>query len=95
MITNDKIWMALDRLAVEHGFTRGGLARAARLDQTVFNRSKRTVKATGKVRWPSSATIAKVLNVIGISMAQFGRMVDGAVDGGGRGPHGKGARRGH
>jgi phage repressor protein C with HTH and peptisase S24 domain len=101
MITNDKIWKALDRLAVEHGLTRGGLARAAQLDHTIFNRSKRTVKATGKVRWPSSGTIAKVLNVTGMSMAQFGQMVDGAaafdraVEGGGRGPRGKSARRGH
>jgi phage repressor protein C with HTH and peptisase S24 domain len=80
MITNEKIWLALDRLAHDHGLTRGGLARAARLDQTIFNRSKRTVKATGKARWPSSETIAKVLNVTGISMAEFGRMVDRAEE---------------
>jgi len=79
MITNEKIWMALDRLAQEHGLTAGGLARAAQLDQTIFNPSKRRLKATGRERWPSSETIAKVLNVIGISRAQFGAMVDAAI----------------
>src|SRR3954467_4529941 len=78
MVTNEKIWSALDRLAMQHGLTCGGLARAAELDQTIFNPSKRIVKATGKPRWPSSETIAKVLNVTGLTMAQFGEMVDRA-----------------
>jgi phage repressor protein C with HTH and peptisase S24 domain len=83
MITNEKIWMALDRLAREHGLSGGGLARAAELDQTIFNPSKRRVKATGRARWPSSETIAKVLNVTGLSMSQFGAMVDAVGDGDG------------
>ena len=81
MITNAKIWTALDRVAREHGLTGGGLARAADLDQTVFNPSKRHMKATGRARWPSSETIAKVLNVTGVSMSEFGARVDAAGDG--------------
>jgi hypothetical protein len=83
MITHEKIWMALDRVAREHGLSGGGLARAAELDQTIFNPSKRRVKATGRARWPSSETIVKVLNATGLSMSQFGAMVDG--DGAGDG----------
>ena len=78
MITNEEIWHARDRLAADHGLTAGGMARAAELDQTIFNRSKRRVKGTGRQRWPSTATVAKVLNLLGVSMAQFGRMVDEA-----------------
>src|SRR3954467_5515077 len=85
MVTNEKIWSALDRLAMQHGLTCGGLARAAELDQTIFNPSKRRVKATGRARWPSSETIAKVLNVTGLSMSQFGAMVDAVGDGDGAG----------
>ena len=81
MITNDKIWKALDRVAREHGLTGGGLARAAELDLTIFNPSKRRAKGTGRARWPSSETIAKVLNVTGLSMSEFGAMVDGGADG--------------
>jgi hypothetical protein len=98
MITNEKIWMALDRVAREHGLTGGGLARAAELDQTIFNPSKRRVKSTGRARWPSSETIAKVLNVTGISMAQFGAMVDGvggAGDGASQPATSAAERRGH
>jgi hypothetical protein len=81
MITNDKIWKALDRVAREHGLTGGGLARAAELDQTIFNPSKRRAKGSGRPRWPSSETIAKVLNVTGLSMSAFGAMVDADLDG--------------
>jgi phage repressor protein C with HTH and peptisase S24 domain len=81
MITNDKIWKALDRVAREHGLTGGGLARAAELDQTIFNPSKRRAKDSGRPRWPSSETIAKVLNVTGLSMSAFGAMVDADLDG--------------
>ena len=80
MITNEKVWKALDRVAREHGLTGGGLARAAELDQTIFNPSKRRAKGTGRPRWPSSETIAKVLNVTGLSMTEFGAMVDGGGD---------------
>lgn len=81
MITNEKIWKALDRVAREHGLTGGGLARAAALDQTIFNPSKRRAKGTGRPRWPSSETIAKVLNVTGLSMSEFGAIVDAGGDG--------------
>ena len=40
-IRHEDLWRALDTLAAENGMTPSGLARAAGLDATTFNRSKR------------------------------------------------------
>lgn len=60
MLTHHDIWDAIDRLAHDHGLTPSGLARAAGLDPTTFNKSKRG-GADGKPRWPSTESLAKVL----------------------------------
>ena len=61
MLSHDRIWQAIDRLAEEHDLTASGLARKAGLDPTTFNRSKR-VAADGRPRWPSTESIAKILD---------------------------------
>lgn len=66
MFTHDAIWRAIDRLAEEKGFSASGLARQAGLDPTSFNRSKR-ISPTGKPRWPSTESLAKILQVTGAS----------------------------
>lgn len=71
------IWSTLDRLAEDGGVSRSGLARAAGLDATSFNPSKR-IGAAGNKRWPSTETIAAVLAVSGMSWEEFGREVDRA-----------------
>ena len=58
---HDDIWRALDALAAEHGLSASGLARKAGLDPTAFNPSKR-IGADGRARWPSTESVAKVLN---------------------------------
>ncbi|MBY3119414.1 S24 family peptidase [Rhizobium laguerreae] len=70
MLSHDQIWEALDRLAERHGLTPSGLARRAGLDPTSFNKSKR-LSADGRLRWPSTESIAKVLDATGASMEQF------------------------
>lgn len=70
MLSHDQIWDALDRLAARHELTPSGLARRAGLDPTSFNKSKR-LSPDGRLRWPSTESIAKVLDATGASMEQF------------------------
>lgn len=67
MFTHEDIWRAIDRLAEEKGYSASGLARQAGLDPTAFNRSKR-VSPNGKPRWPSTESLAKILQVTGSSL---------------------------
>jgi phage repressor protein C with HTH and peptisase S24 domain len=73
---HDDIWRALDALAAEHGLSASGLARKAGLDPTAFNPSKR-VGADGRARWPSTESIAKVLDAVGRSIDDFAALVSG------------------
>ena len=70
MLSHSAIWDAIDALARRHGFTASGLARIAGLDATAFNRSKRISK-DGRERWPSTESIAKVLEATGESFDHF------------------------
>jgi phage repressor protein C with HTH and peptisase S24 domain len=70
MLSHRAIWDALDALAGRHGFSPSGLARIAGLDPTAFNRSKRVSK-DGRERWPSTESIAKVLEATGESFDSF------------------------
>ncbi|WP_196259418.1 S24 family peptidase [Pelagibacterium limicola] len=60
MLSHRTIWEALDSLAERHGLSTSGLAKLAGLDATAFNPSKRVSK-DGRERWPSTESIAKVL----------------------------------
>jgi phage repressor protein C with HTH and peptisase S24 domain len=70
MLTHKQIWRAIDALANHHSLSSSGLARIAGLDPTTFNKSKREA-ARGKLRWPSTESIAKVLQATGSSLEQF------------------------
>ncbi len=70
MITHGAIWSAIDSLAQRRGLSVSGLARLAGLDPTAFNPSKRISK-DGRERWPSTESIAKVLETVDESMDQF------------------------
>ncbi|HXP97659.1 MAG TPA: helix-turn-helix transcriptional regulator [Telmatospirillum sp.] len=74
MLTHTDIWAAIDRLAQENRLTASGLARRAGLDPTTFNRSKRTTK-DGKARWPSTESIAKILEATDSSFVHFVSLV--------------------
>lgn len=70
MLTHRQIWQAIDALAIRHGMSASGLARAAGLDPTTFNRSKRR-GPDGKQRWPSTESVSKALAATGASMEEF------------------------
>ena len=70
MFTHAEVWRGIDRLAKQNGLTPSGLARRAGLDPTTFNPSKRVTKQS-KSRWPSTESLAKILNATGTSFADF------------------------
>jgi phage repressor protein C with HTH and peptisase S24 domain len=70
MLTHKQIWRAIDALAGQHSLSASGLAKIAGLDPTTFNRSKRE-SVDGKLRWPSTESIAKVLQATGSTLEQF------------------------
>ena len=75
MFSHNDIWIAIDRLADSRGFSPSGLARQAGLDPTAFNKSKR-VSPTGKPRWPSTESLAKILTVTNCTMADLLVLMD-------------------
>lgn len=72
MLRHEDIWRAIDAFAAERGLTPSALARKAGLDATTFNKSKRFTRE-GKPRWPSTESIAKVLNATNAEMCDFAR----------------------
>ena len=74
MLTHKQIWDGIDGLATRHSLSPSGLAKIAGLDPTTFNKSKRAGD-DGKLRWPSTESIAKVLQATGSSLEDFVALV--------------------
>lgn len=75
---HEDIWRGIDRLAEARGLSVSGMARRAGLDPTTFNRSKR-VAADGKRRWPTTESLAKILQATDATLGDFvALMHDGA-----------------
>lgn len=74
---HEDIWRAIDTLAAEHGLSASALARKAGLDPTSFNLSKRSTP-DGRGRWPSTESVAKLLQATGAGLADFTALVVGA-----------------
>ncbi len=78
MFTHKQIWAAIDALAAKHGLSASGLAKRAGLDPTSFNPSKRQ-GPEGRERWPTTESLAKVLNAVGGNLEEFTAMVVGGA----------------
>jgi phage repressor protein C with HTH and peptisase S24 domain len=76
MLSHRQIWTGIDALARRYSLTASGLARLAGLDPTTFNPSKRFAP-DGKPRWPSTESIAKVLDATGASFQEFAALASG------------------
>ncbi len=74
LLTHWQIWTAVEALASKNGLTPSGMAKKAGLDPTTFNKSKRLTKS-GKPRWPSTESIAKILEATHSSFDDFARLV--------------------
>jgi len=70
MLTHEDLWKAIDALAARHRLSPSALARRAGLDPTTFNKSKRSL-GTGRARWPSTESLAKVLEATGATLSDF------------------------
>jgi len=71
MLTHKQIWRGLDNLAAKTGMSVSALSKAAGLDATTFNRSKRFTADETRPRWPSTESIAKVLAVAEVGFEEF------------------------
>src|SRR5712671_539852 len=74
MLTHAQLWTALDRLAARAGLSASGLAKAAGLDPTTFNKSKR-ITPEGRERWPSTESVAKSLAASNTSIDSFVQLI--------------------
>jgi phage repressor protein C with HTH and peptisase S24 domain len=77
-LKHQDIWRAIDLLAETHGMSASGLARAAGLDPTSFNPSKR-ITNDGRARWPSTETLAKVFHVTGETFDKLPELLRGEI----------------
>ena len=85
-LTHAQLWKAVDALAGRLETSPSGLARRAGLDPTSFNPSKRLSRDDPpRPRWPSTESLAKVLEVAGLSFSQFAALADGVAPPGRRG----------
>jgi phage repressor protein C with HTH and peptisase S24 domain len=80
---HSQIWRAIDALAARRGLSASGLARAAGLDPTTFNKSKRQ-PPDGKPRWPSTESVSRALNAAETGWDEFAALLAGRNGGAGR-----------
>lgn len=74
MLSHDQVWAAIDALAQRYGLSASGLAKKAGLDPTTFNKSKRET-GDGHKRWPSTESIAKILEATGATWEAFSSLL--------------------
>jgi phage repressor protein C with HTH and peptisase S24 domain len=75
MLSHERVWAAIDALAERYSLSPSGLARRAGLDSTAFNKSKRR-SADGRPRWPSTESLAKIIEATGASLDEFLHLVE-------------------
>jgi phage repressor protein C with HTH and peptisase S24 domain len=76
MFSHKQVWTAIDTIAERYGFSASGLAKKAGLDPTSFNPSKRH-GPDGRPRWPTTESIARVLDASGASVEEFADLLTG------------------
>lgn len=76
MLSHDRVWAAIDALAERYSLSASGLAKRAGLDSTAFNKSKRS-SADGRPRWPSTESLAKIIEATNSSLDEFFELVQG------------------
>lgn len=79
MLSHERVWAAIDALAARHSLSASGLAKRAGLDSTAFNKSKRR-SSDGRPRWPSTESLAKVIQATNSSLDDFFELIEGMSD---------------
>lgn len=80
MLSHETVWAAIDALAARHSLSASGLAKRAGLDSTAFNKSKRR-STDGRPRWPSTESLAKIIEATNSSLGEFVSLLDGRPSG--------------
>ena len=78
MLSHENIWAVVDQLAERYSLSASALAKKAGLDPTTFNKSKRT-SVDGRPRWPSTESLAKILEATGSSIDELLQMLGAAA----------------
>ena len=76
MFTHKQVWAAIDTIAERYGFSASGLAKKSGMDPTSFNPSKRN-GPDGRPRWPTTESVANLLNASGASVEEFTDLLTG------------------
>jgi len=76
MLSHERVWAAIDALAERNSLSASGLAKRAGLDSTAFNKSKRQ-SADGRPRWPSTESLAKIIEATNSSLDEFLALIEG------------------
>jgi phage repressor protein C with HTH and peptisase S24 domain len=76
MLSHERVWAAIDALAARYSLSASGLAKRAGLDSTAFNKSKRQ-SADGRPRWPSTESLAKIIEATNSSLDEFFSLIEG------------------
>jgi phage repressor protein C with HTH and peptisase S24 domain len=79
MLSHDRVWAAIDALAERYSLSASGLAKRAGLDSTAFNKSKR-LASDGRPRWPSTESLAKIIEATGASLDDFMALLTDRAD---------------
>ncbi len=78
-LSHTEIWTAIDALAKRFDMSPSAMAKMAGLDPTSFNRSKRmSTDAEARPRWPSTESLAKVLEATGVGFSEFAALTESA-----------------
>jgi phage repressor protein C with HTH and peptisase S24 domain len=77
MLSHERVWAAIDALAERNSLSASGLAKRAGLDSTAFNKSKRR-SSDGRPRWPSTESLAKIIEATSSSIEEFVLLVSGS-----------------
>lgn len=76
-LSHTEIWTAIDALAKRFDMSPSAMAKMAGLDPTSFNRSKRG-EGDSRPRWPSTESLAKVLEATGVGFSEFAALTERA-----------------
>lgn len=76
MFSHKQVWAAIDTIAERYGYSASGLAKKSGLDPTSFNPSKRN-GPDGRPRWPTTESIANLLDAAGASVEEFADLLSG------------------
>ncbi|KQY35004.1 DNA-binding protein [Caulobacter sp. Root487D2Y] len=76
-LSHTEIWTAIDALAKRFDMSPSAMAKLAGLDPTSFNRSKRG-DGDARPRWPSTESLAKVLEATGVGFSEFAALTERA-----------------